>query len=103
MVQPTFDFDDQVVVVTGGSRGVGAGIVTAFLDAGANVVTCGRHEAEVDGAVFVAADVRKPAEAERVIARRSSSGAGSTCWSTTPAGRPRHWRPSRRHASSSRW
>ena len=69
MVQPAFDFDDQVVVVTGGSRGVGAGIVTAFLDAGANVVTCGRHEAEVDGAVFVAADIRKPAEAERVIAK----------------------------------
>jgi NAD(P)-dependent dehydrogenase (short-subunit alcohol dehydrogenase family) len=61
VVQPTFDFDDQVVVVTGGSRGVGAAIVTAFLDAGANVVTCGRHEAEVD--------IRKPAEAERVIAK----------------------------------
>ena len=69
MDQPAFDFVDQVVVVTGGSRGVGAGIVTAFLDAGANVVTCGRHEAEVDGAVFVAADIRKPAEAERVIAK----------------------------------
>ena len=69
MAQPTFDFADQVVVVTGGSRGVGAGIVTAFLDAGANVVTCGRHEAEVDGAVFVAADIRKPAEAELVIAK----------------------------------
>jgi NAD(P)-dependent dehydrogenase (short-subunit alcohol dehydrogenase family) len=69
MIPSTFDFDDQVVVVTGGSRGVGAGIVTAFLDAGANVVTCGRHEAEVDGAVFVAADIRKPAEAERVIAK----------------------------------
>jgi NAD(P)-dependent dehydrogenase (short-subunit alcohol dehydrogenase family) len=70
VTQPTpFDFDDQVVVVTGGSRGVGAGIVTAFLDAGANVVTCGRHDAEVDGAVFVTADVRKPPEAERVIAK----------------------------------
>jgi NAD(P)-dependent dehydrogenase (short-subunit alcohol dehydrogenase family) len=70
VTQPTpFDFDDQVVVVTGGSRGVGAGIVTAFLDAGANVVTCGRHDAEIDGAVYVTADVRKPPEAERVIAK----------------------------------
>jgi NAD(P)-dependent dehydrogenase (short-subunit alcohol dehydrogenase family) len=69
MTQPSFDFSEQVVVVTGGSRGVGAGIVGAFVDAGARVVTCGRHEAEVDGAVFVTADVRKPPDAERVIAK----------------------------------
>jgi NAD(P)-dependent dehydrogenase (short-subunit alcohol dehydrogenase family) len=64
-----FDFEDQVVVVTGGTRGVGAGIVAGFLDAGANVVTCGRHDAEVDGAIFVMADVRKPTDAERVVAK----------------------------------
>jgi NAD(P)-dependent dehydrogenase (short-subunit alcohol dehydrogenase family) len=64
-----FDFDNEVVVVTGGSRGVGAGIVAAFVAAGARVVTCGRHEAEVEGAEFVTADVRKPADAERVIAK----------------------------------
>jgi NAD(P)-dependent dehydrogenase (short-subunit alcohol dehydrogenase family) len=69
VAQPCFDFEDQVVVVTGGSRGVGAGIVAAFVDAGANVVTCGRHEAEVPEAVFVTADVRKPADAERVVAK----------------------------------
>jgi NAD(P)-dependent dehydrogenase (short-subunit alcohol dehydrogenase family) len=55
--------------VTGGSRGVGAGIVAAFAAAGAHVVACGRHEAEVEGALFVAADVRKPPEAERVVAK----------------------------------
>ena len=69
MVPQAFDFEDQVVVVTGGTRGVGAGIVAGFLDAGANVVTCGRHEAEVDGAVFVSADVRKPTDAERIVAK----------------------------------
>jgi len=57
-----------VVVVTGGSRGVGAGIVAAFAGAGARVVACGRHEAQVEGAVFVTADVRKPVDAERVVA-----------------------------------
>jgi NAD(P)-dependent dehydrogenase (short-subunit alcohol dehydrogenase family) len=56
-----------VVVVTGGSRGVGAGIVAAFAAAGAQVVTCGRHEAEVDGAVFVTADVRQPEQAAMVV------------------------------------
>jgi NAD(P)-dependent dehydrogenase (short-subunit alcohol dehydrogenase family) len=66
--QPTFDFSDQVAVVTGGSRGVGAGIVRSFLHAGAKVVTCGRHEADVDGAVFVTADVRQPEEARHVVA-----------------------------------
>jgi NAD(P)-dependent dehydrogenase (short-subunit alcohol dehydrogenase family) len=69
VTSPAFDFSEQVVVVTGGSRGVGAGIVEAFLVAGARVVTCGRHDAEVAGAVFVTADVRKPADAERVIAK----------------------------------
>ncbi|HWE66058.1 MAG TPA: SDR family oxidoreductase [Acidimicrobiales bacterium] len=60
MAQATFDFSDQVVVVTGGSRGIGAGIVQAFVAAGARVLTCGRHEAEVEGAEFVVADVRQP-------------------------------------------
>ena len=69
MTEPVYDFSERVVVVTGGSRGVGAGIVAAFAAAGAHVVTCGRHEAEVEGAVFVTADVRKPAEAERVVAK----------------------------------
>jgi NAD(P)-dependent dehydrogenase (short-subunit alcohol dehydrogenase family) len=64
---PVFDFGGAVVVVTGGSRGVGAGIVRAFATAGADVVTCGRNECEVDGAVFVTADVRQPEQAKRVI------------------------------------
>jgi len=67
VAQPTFDFNGQVVVVTGGSRGVGAGIVAAFVAAGARVLTCGRHHAEVDGADFVIADVRQPEEATLVI------------------------------------
>jgi NAD(P)-dependent dehydrogenase (short-subunit alcohol dehydrogenase family) len=67
VAQATYDFSGRVVVVTGGSRGVGAGIVAAFVAAGASVVTCGRHEAEVDGALFVTADVRQPDQAETVM------------------------------------
>jgi NAD(P)-dependent dehydrogenase (short-subunit alcohol dehydrogenase family) len=66
---PVYDFSERVVVVTGGSRGVGAGIVAAFIGAGAHVVTCGRHEAQVEGALFMTADVRKPPEAERIVAK----------------------------------
>lgn len=58
------DFTDRVVIVTGGSRGVGRGISEAFLAAGATVVICGRHAPETlpaaqgREAVFHALDVR---------------------------------------------
>jgi NAD(P)-dependent dehydrogenase (short-subunit alcohol dehydrogenase family) len=67
VAQPSYDFSGQVVVVTGGSRGVGAGIVAAFAAAGAQVVTCGRRPAEVPGADFVIADVRQSDQAKAVI------------------------------------
>jgi NAD(P)-dependent dehydrogenase (short-subunit alcohol dehydrogenase family) len=56
-----------VVVVTGGSRGIGVGIVAAFASAGAHVVTCGRTPADVEGAVFVSADIRQADQARQVI------------------------------------
>ncbi|MEU5092722.1 SDR family oxidoreductase [Streptomyces sp. NPDC021356] len=37
------DLSGRVTVVTGGTRGVGAGIARAFLQAGAEVVTCARR------------------------------------------------------------
>jgi len=58
------DMASKVVIVTGGTRGVGLGITTRFLDAGAHVVVCGRNEPEGpiaaggNEAVFVEADVR---------------------------------------------
>jgi NAD(P)-dependent dehydrogenase (short-subunit alcohol dehydrogenase family) len=66
----------RVVVVTGGCRGVGAGIARRFLEAGAEVVVCCRHEPDAlpqttDGArqaSFVAADVRDPDAIDAVIA-----------------------------------
>ena len=68
MTQPVYDFSERVRRGDGGSGG-GAGIVAAFVAAGAHVVACGRHEAEVEGAVFMTADVRKPPDAERVVAK----------------------------------
>lgn len=68
------DLSGQVVVVTGGSRGVGRGIAAGFLAAGAEVIICGRSEPDslptIDGraAGFVAADVREPEDVARVVA-----------------------------------
>jgi NAD(P)-dependent dehydrogenase (short-subunit alcohol dehydrogenase family) len=67
MGQPSDDFSDRVVVVTGGSAGLGAGIVSAFVAAGARVVTCGTTPDDVAGAVFVTADVRQADQARQVI------------------------------------
>jgi NAD(P)-dependent dehydrogenase (short-subunit alcohol dehydrogenase family) len=62
------------VVVTGGTRGIGAGIACTFLRSGAQVLVCGRRAPAalpaVDGteAVFTQADVRDPEQARRLIA-----------------------------------
>src|SRR5262245_32488577 len=67
------DFAGRSVVVTGGTRGIGAGIACAFLAAGADVLVCGRRSPEVLPRVgdrqarFVTADVRDPAQAAALI------------------------------------
>ena len=61
------------MLVTGGVRGIGRGITEAFLAAGAQVLTCARHEPDelpsVEGrtAEFVAGDIRDPEAAAAVV------------------------------------
>ncbi len=68
------DMSGRVVIVTGGGRGVGRGIATRFLEAGAEVVICGRKEPEelpAGGkrrAVFTPADVREVEQIDAVVA-----------------------------------
>ncbi|CAN5728218.1 SDR family oxidoreductase [soil metagenome] len=67
------DLGQRVVLVTGGSRGVGRGIATRFLDAGAEVVICGRSEPAEPvrsagrDAVFLDADVRQPDQIDALV------------------------------------
>lgn len=69
----SIDLEGQVVVVTGGGRGVGRGISERFLEAGAEVVVCSRtlpHPLPASGdgqAAFVECDVREPEQIQRAV------------------------------------
>ncbi len=64
---PRMGLQGKHTVVTGGRQGIGRAIVEAFLREGASVVTCGRGEAEVPGALWVTADVSETAQAAALI------------------------------------
>jgi len=72
-------YEGKVVIVTGGTKGIGEGCVRAFVGAGSKVVFCARDEAagqklarEVTAAgpgeaVFIRCDVSRPDEVERLV------------------------------------
>ena len=67
----------MVTLITGGARGIGAGIARAFLGAGATVVVCGRREPAIADlpshgerrALFVTCDVRRPEQVQAMVER----------------------------------
>jgi NAD(P)-dependent dehydrogenase (short-subunit alcohol dehydrogenase family) len=73
------NYRDKVVIVTGGSKGIGRGCVEVFVAAGATVVFCARHSLEGEQlanevtergtgeAHFVACDVSRPEQVTELI------------------------------------
>ena len=69
-----FGLEKKVVIVTGGTEGIGRAIAQAYVDEGAHVVVCARNPPKIQPttgaqAVFVAADVRELDQIDAVIAR----------------------------------
>jgi len=72
---------DKVVIISGGTKGIGEGCVRAFLDAGSRVVFCSRNQdegdklaSELNGATsgeafFIKCDVSKTDEIQNLIDR----------------------------------
>jgi NAD(P)-dependent dehydrogenase (short-subunit alcohol dehydrogenase family) len=73
------NYIDKVVVITGGTKGIGEGCVRTFVAAGANVVFCARSEQDglklaeemnqqrPGAAHFIRCDVSRPEEVEHLI------------------------------------
>lgn len=78
--QTRYDFSDQTVVVTGGSRGIGRQICEAFAAAGARVYTCSRRPVEEpfghDTITSESVDVRDPEATAAWLARCAEASGG---------------------------
>jgi 7-alpha-hydroxysteroid dehydrogenase len=75
-----FRLDDRVAIVTGAGQGIGAGMASAFAEAGAHVVCAARTQAKIDAvaeqvcargrrALAVACDVMKREQLENLVQR----------------------------------
>ncbi|MET9700535.1 SDR family oxidoreductase [Streptomyces sp. NPDC006529] len=88
------ELDGRVVVVTGGTRGVGAGIARSFLAAGARVVVCARRPPDEPVAAgdrtacFLPLDLRDPAAVAEFFAHVADRYGRLDCLVNNAGGTP---------------
>ena len=77
LFKPRYDFADKVILITGGSRGLGLVLAREFADRGARIAICARDRDEVQrakedlesrGAEVFDAPINTPADGEHVAA-----------------------------------
>lgn len=71
----TFRLDEQVVIVTGGTRGIGRALVLEALDRGARVVFCGRTLGDASASLLAECEGAGAAERVRAVAADVASEA----------------------------
>ncbi|MGP8303871.1 SDR family oxidoreductase [Streptomyces inhibens] len=90
----TLDLSGRVAVITGGTRGVGAGIARAFLQAGAEVVVCARRPPDTPvtaagrTARFRPLDLRDPPAVRDFFAQAAAEHGRLDCLVNNAGGTP---------------
>ncbi|MEP6901140.1 MAG: SDR family NAD(P)-dependent oxidoreductase [Actinomycetota bacterium] len=96
------NYEDKVVIVTGGSKGIGEGCVRAFVEAGAKVVFCARQQEasnelakklnllEKGEVFFIKCDVSKTVEIQNLIDQTVAKYGRIDCLINNAGWHPRH-------------